>query len=224
MRRVGCKPPCNRMPVPPVQAFLQFFCRWFQTKADSILRSSGIERAERAVFGAEIRVVDVAIDLISRHARVRFLRRISIAAMRCDQVIGANRSSASCCVSPHRDSVLTLSRNLLLRCIYSADEFEFPGIADQPGAEALLKIQSSPPDFLIEANNQYSRSDIARARAAADRASATRLRNFGHVREAILTRRLEKSATISGVTVRDAPPRSPTHAWPVISRHCCTMS
>ncbi len=85
--------------------FFNFFVDGFKRKQIAFLRAErAIECAERAVFGAEIRVVDVAIDLISRHARVRFLAaHLHRGHADTDQVIGAKQVERFLLCQSHRD-------------------------------------------------------------------------------------------------------------------------
>ena len=73
--------------------FFDLFVDRFERQNVAVFRAQRpIKRAERAIFGAEIRVVDVAVDLVGGHARIGFLaahfvRRHSDA----DQVVGIEK-------------------------------------------------------------------------------------------------------------------------------------
>src|SRR3981189_3269115 len=122
-----------------------------------------------------------------------FLRRTSIAAMPMPiRSSERNRSSASCCVSPIAIESFILSRNLLVRGIYPADEFEFPESRNQTGAEALLKIQVQARQiFLIERIiNILGQISLERAWRQIE-LQRRAFGNFANVREAIFPRRLK---------------------------------
>ena len=54
--------------------FFDFFVDGFERQNIAVLGAQGtIKRAERAIFRAEIRVIDVAVDLVGGDARVGFL-------------------------------------------------------------------------------------------------------------------------------------------------------
>src|SRR6266446_3783059 len=102
-----------------------------------------------------------------------------------------NRSSASRCVSPIAIESL-FYRNLLVRGIYPADEFEFPESRNQTGAEALLKIQVQARQILLIKRivNILGQISLERARRQIE-LQRRAFGNFANVREAIFTRRLK---------------------------------
>ena len=70
-----------------------FFENGLEGQDVSVLRAQRpIERAERAILGAEIRVIDIAIDLVGDHARIGlFLAQLVRSHADADQVIGAEQ-------------------------------------------------------------------------------------------------------------------------------------
>jgi hypothetical protein len=69
---------------------IDFLVDGFKREDVAILCAEGtIERAEGAVFGTEVGVIDVAIDLVGGHARVIFLQAQLIRGhANADQIIG----------------------------------------------------------------------------------------------------------------------------------------
>src|SRR6202007_723336 len=92
--------------------FLDFLIDGFKGEQVAFLGSERtIERAERAVLGAEIRVVDVAVDLIGRHARICFFAaHFHGGHPDANQVIGAKQIEGFLLCQSHRGSVLMKCR------------------------------------------------------------------------------------------------------------------
>ena len=64
------------------EGLLDFFVNRLEREDVAFLRAQRtVEGAERAVLRAEIRVINVAVDLVGGHARIGLLARTSIAAM-----------------------------------------------------------------------------------------------------------------------------------------------
>ncbi len=104
MCRSGCKPPCIRTPVPPRSSISSnFFVDGLERQDVAVLRAERpVERAERTVFRAEIRVVDVAVDLVCRHARVRLLPPHFVRSHAdADQIVGVEKIECFLLSQPH---------------------------------------------------------------------------------------------------------------------------
>ena len=87
-----------------LQHLLDLCVNRFERQHVAFLRAQRpVKRAERAILGAEIRVINVAVDLISGHARIRllaahFVRRHPDA----DQVIGVKKIQRFLLTDSHR--------------------------------------------------------------------------------------------------------------------------
>src|ERR1700678_3454467 len=73
--------------------FLDFVVNRLERQNVAVLRANRpVERAEGTIFGAEIRVINVAVDLIRRHARVGFAAAHFVRGHAdADQVVGVKK-------------------------------------------------------------------------------------------------------------------------------------
>src|SRR5690349_15888517 len=73
-----------------LQHLVDFLVNLLEGQDVAVFRAErAVERAERTIFGAEIRIVDVAVDLVSDHPRIVFLQTHFVRGhAEADEVVG----------------------------------------------------------------------------------------------------------------------------------------
>src|SRR5580692_2180061 len=157
--------------------FLDFVVNRFERQNVAVLRANRpVERAEGTIFGAEIRVINVAVDLIRRHARVGFAAAHFVRGHAdADQVVGVKKIERFLFGDSHGclASDLCACRNIDSYCIALAlagPQTAKACCAESAPAPRLFRSTSpSPRDIPAPARSGCSHSSIAQARAVAYR-------------------------------------------------------